>query len=208
MRKVGLGEMLNQYSMYRLLAAILCLISFYGCSTPSPYAANGLRGGFKETKISDNKFQVVYQGNGFTGGDMVWNYWMHRCAELTKEKGFTAFSLTVLHSTSDATPNQPTGSAMITLYDPNQPIDKFSTKSYRAPTYIYVPGSTTTITRYRGDGIVTMFSSPYPSEEPPLLDAQSIIESLGPYVKSEGKEAPPPRRTVLEKALLREERKL
>jgi hypothetical protein len=187
----------------RLFIIVLCMLSFYGCSTPSPYAANGVTGGYQEAKIEDNKYQVSFQGNGFTSRDMVWNYWMHRCAELTKEKGFTAFAIMLPPKTGSVSPPLAyEGAPTVAMFNPVEAPEKTLTKSAGAPIYIYTPGTTTTVTRYRAGGLISMFSSPFPSEEKLLLSASSILESLGPYVKSQGKETPPTREQILEKAFL------
>lgn len=74
----------------RLIALLLpiCLLS---CATP--YKEHGLFGGYRDTAIDTNHYLVTFDGNGKTPRDRVFAYWAYRCAELTKEKGFTHFTL-------------------------------------------------------------------------------------------------------------------
>lgn len=48
-------------------------------------------GGFKETKIDDNIYQILFVGNNYTAKVVAMNYCFYRCAEFTKEKGFEFF---------------------------------------------------------------------------------------------------------------------
>lgn len=60
-----------------------------GCTTA--YGPHGFTGGYTETKIDDSTYRVVFNGNGQTSRDMVWYYWIYRCAELTTQNGYEFF---------------------------------------------------------------------------------------------------------------------
>jgi hypothetical protein len=62
-----------------------------GCATG--YGPKGMSGGYEDKQIDGNTYRVSFFGNGHTSGNTVWNYWIYRCAELTREKGFELFSL-------------------------------------------------------------------------------------------------------------------
>src|SRR4051794_15200670 len=62
-----------------------------GCATP--YKANGLGGGFVDERIDDNAYSVAFHGNSLAKHERVWNFWFYRCAELTREKGYSAFAV-------------------------------------------------------------------------------------------------------------------
>jgi hypothetical protein len=57
---------------------LMSLVS--GCATP--YQAFGFGGGYKETKISENRFQLHFSGNGPTSFETVQTYWHRRAKEL------------------------------------------------------------------------------------------------------------------------------
>ncbi|MBF9263203.1 CC0125/CC1285 family lipoprotein [Paracidovorax cattleyae] len=48
-----------------------------------------MAGGYIDEKIDETHYRVKFDGNGSTSADRVWNFWLYRCAELTKEKGYT-----------------------------------------------------------------------------------------------------------------------
>ena len=68
------------------------LLILVGCGV-TPYGPAGATGGYTEEKIDEYTYVVSFSGNGYTSRDMVWYYWMYRCAELTMDNGFSAFSL-------------------------------------------------------------------------------------------------------------------
>ena len=68
-----------------------------GCATPTPYqplgAPSGIRGGFSEQQIEQNRFRVTFAGNQFTSRQRVENYLLFRAAELTTQHGFDSFTM-------------------------------------------------------------------------------------------------------------------
>lgn len=148
--------------------------SLVACATP--YGPKGLMGGFEDKQLSDNAYEVRFNGNGKTSGDMVWNYWIYRCAELTLAKGYTTFGLRV----------QRKGAAL----EGESPY-----RQTKGSGYYYVPGGTYTVTTWNASAVVVMFREPLP-REPHLLRARTIVERLKPYVESAGA-SPAPRREEL-----------
>ena len=167
-----------------------------GCATS--YGPSGLTGGYKEEKVDERTYTVAFYGNGHTSGDTVWNYWIYRCAELTKEKGFTAFTLAPIEKkTALKEPQIQYGDFRDENYSPPKFIQ---IKGGGAPSYYYVPGGT--ITTYSAKAIVTMYSQPYPSNVKFLLNPDKVIEALKPYVDSSGKTTAPARREILDGAII------
>ncbi len=66
------------------LISLIAAVALTACQTP-------YKGGAIERAVATNVYEVSFRGNGYTSGDMVWNYWIYRCAELTLEKGYTSF---------------------------------------------------------------------------------------------------------------------
>ena len=52
-----------------------------------------MMGGYSEEKILSNMYKVEFEGNQHSKPEMVQNYLMYRCAELTKENGFEYFAI-------------------------------------------------------------------------------------------------------------------
>jgi len=72
------------------LAAFVIFIN--GCATT--YQADGLTGGFSETQLGENIFQVSFRGNAYTRKNRASDFTLLRSAELTLEHGFRYFIIT------------------------------------------------------------------------------------------------------------------
>lgn len=70
---------------------MLSLFILYNCSTP--YQPKGMLGGYSEEKVLVNLYKVAFKGNQHTKPDVVQNYLLYRCAELTKEHGYKYFGV-------------------------------------------------------------------------------------------------------------------
>ena len=69
---------MNYISKLTVLVVFLTLIS--GCATP--YQPYGFGGGYKETKTSENEYELHFSGNGPTSFELVKTYWHRRAKEL------------------------------------------------------------------------------------------------------------------------------
>lgn len=56
-----------------------------------PYRPEQGSGGFSETKLNENTFEVTFEGNQYNTLNEVRTYLTFRCAELTLEQGLTHF---------------------------------------------------------------------------------------------------------------------
>jgi hypothetical protein len=185
------------------LLGTIVLLSLNGCATP--YQASGLGGGYKEEQINANTYRISFYGNGYTKGPMVWNYWIYRCAELTRQKGYD-----VMLEIPDPAKNAKKTSSI-------DPVPKFvPTVAYGNDGAImvktrgggggghtvYVPGGYSTITTYHSSGIIQMFHTSDSFDARAALRAQPILDVLKPYVDSAGKIAAPTRVEILKNALI------
>ena len=166
-----------------MLALLLC-----GCVTPTPYQPKGLLGGYSEEQIDIDVYLVSFSGNGATSADTVWYYWVYRCAELTRQKGYDYFTLSK-YSGKEPTPKSGAfglldHSSYATWHDDGLgsiiPVRGHGGGSY----YYYSPGGYAVITSWQSSAFVSMFKKGSPSGGNWLLDAQRIINQLDPYVKS------------------------
>jgi hypothetical protein len=160
-----------------------------GCTTA--YGPNGLTGGFKEKIIDEDSYLVSFFGNGYTGEQQVWNYWIYRCAELTIDKGYKLFSLNP--SDKHALLKDPDTFRLVEfVMDDGDPDSMFRPVQY----YYY------SVTKYLSKGVVDMYNTPIPEgiDINQLLDAEYIIQELKPYIDSKAKISPPDRKLLLIKS--------
>ncbi|MDA8450337.1 hypothetical protein M5C97_24750 [Acidovorax sp. NCPPB 3859] len=192
-----------------LAAAIAASLALAACTTP--YARKGMAGGYTDEKIDETHYRVKFDGNGNTSADRVWNFWLYRCAELTKEKGYTHFTVRKPNEPLAGGPApqrsipaiQPAGYAGT---DGEQP-RMLKTKGGGAPIFIYTPGTTVTVTTWHNDAVIALYRDPLP-EAVMVLEARVVLEQLAPYVQSDGRDAAPARDELLRKAasMVRSER--
>jgi hypothetical protein len=87
-----------------IIVAFLLVTGLAGCAA-TPYEA-GERFGYSETRLSEDSYQVRFQGNAPTWHDRVSQFVLRRCAELTLEHGRRYFT-----TVSTATQQQASGSS-------------------------------------------------------------------------------------------------
>lgn len=182
-------------------AAALCL-AVVAASCATTYGPRLLTGGYADEKVDDNHYRVKFDGNGFASSDRVWTFWMYRCAELTKEKGYTHFTLLrpgqSLSELREPVPRMIT--AAFPAQAPGAPGRFVNTKGGGG--YVYVPSygyGSTRITTWHTDAVVSMHREPLP-EFVTVLSAQVVLDQLAPYIKSNGTTTPVPRNELYQKA--------
>ncbi len=80
-----------------------------GCATS--YQSSGFSGGYSETQLDENVFNVSFRGNGYTGRERVADFTLLRSAELTLENGYQYFAIINANShTSNSAYTTPTTS--------------------------------------------------------------------------------------------------
>jgi len=77
--------------MLRVIAFVMAAAMLTACATP--YAERGLLGGFSAIELRPDVWRVRFSGNGYTTRETAQTFWLNRCAELTLEKGYTAFEI-------------------------------------------------------------------------------------------------------------------
>jgi hypothetical protein len=137
--------------MNQLRALIVMMLVVGGCATA--YKPVGFSGGYSETRLGDNIFQVTFRGNGYTNAERAADFSLLRAAELATENWFSHFIVVdTSHNqrlSTYTTPitSQTTGSAYAsgsTLYG------QATTTTYGGQTYlISKPSSTNTIVCFK-----------------------------------------------------------
>ncbi len=86
-----------------------------GCATA--YQQHGFGGGYSDTQLGENVFQVSFKGNGYTSAERAADFALLRSAELALEHGFPYFSIVSGENSSRrssyTTPTTTTGSATV-----------------------------------------------------------------------------------------------
>ena len=59
--------------------------------TSTPYQPMGFKGGYENTQLDKNVFEVTFSGNGLTSRQRVRDFAMLRSAELTIQNGYKYF---------------------------------------------------------------------------------------------------------------------
>jgi hypothetical protein len=97
------------------LIAFLLIIGLAGCATT--YRGSGFSGGYSETQLGEDTFQVSFNGNGYTGAERAADFALLRSAEVAAQHGFPFFVIVNAESassrTSYTTPTTTTGSAYV-----------------------------------------------------------------------------------------------
>ncbi|MEM6414070.1 MAG: hypothetical protein AAF720_05365 [Pseudomonadota bacterium] len=72
--------------------AITFLLTACATTEPTPFEPLNSRGyGYSEIKIEDNRYRIVFAGNGGTPADLVETYALRRAAQVTLENGYDWF---------------------------------------------------------------------------------------------------------------------
>lgn len=178
-----------------LLVAVLVLLQ--ACATG--YGKAGFTGGYSDKKIDATHYFVEFDGNGHTSEERVWYFWIYRCAELTRENGFAYFSVDTKAGpqNSSYTPETDEGRLQPAVLSDEDNDHFIEVRSSGGTSFIYVPGAT--ITRWHSHAVVSMYNDDVP-ERVAFLRAQSVLDLLGPYVKTNGKSVAPTRESILEES--------
>ena len=75
--------------MMKLLPLLFIGVLLSGCATA--YQPQGLSGGYSETQLGENLFQVSFRGNGYTRSERASDFALLRSAEVTMGNGFRYF---------------------------------------------------------------------------------------------------------------------
>lgn len=156
--------------MKRVLGATAVLSLLTGCATA--YQPVGLSGGYSQTQLSDNIFQVSFRGNGYTSAERASDFTLLRAAQLTLSHGFRYF---VIVNSNERTKT----SAMA------MPAQSYTTaQAYGYGNYAYGNATTTTyggqtfvIAKPRATDTIICFKEK-PNNNALVFDAQFVEKSI------------------------------
>jgi hypothetical protein len=195
----------------RSIAAVLAA-ALLGAACASPYGPSVLFGGYRDTRVDDSHYVVRFDGNGHSSKERVWSFWIYRCAELTKQQGYAYFTLEPPPSTSAAQPDGGDGRVSglaqtqpaprrFASYRPDDAGDgaprMIQTAGHYVSVPIYIPGGT--IRTWHTNATVAMYNDPLP-DGLVVLRAQTVLNSLAPYIASNGATKPVSREEIFSSA--------
>jgi hypothetical protein len=100
-----------------ILIALILAIMLSGCATT--YQKQSFTGGYLETQLGENIFQVSFKGNGYTSRERVSDFTLLRSAEIAIDNGYRYFVIVESEKYSQTgayttpTTSQTTGSAYV-----------------------------------------------------------------------------------------------
>lgn len=189
-----------------VIVSVLLLGALVGCTTP--YGPKGLTGGYVDTRIADDTYLVEFHGNGKTSSDMVWRYWIYRCAELTRQRGYSLFALAPKNTA--AVP--PAGGVLKLMSlesdgDDSPPVPspfKGGGGGSGGTHTVYVPsysGGGGTVTTWHSSATIRMFHEASEAGAAYALRAGAVITLLKPYVVSQGRSDAPSREELIRRTV-------
>ena len=147
------------------ISTIVLALAIAGCATG--YQSKGLSGGFTDTQLDSNVWQVTFNGNGYTSVEKVRDFALLRGSELTLKNGFSYFYL------QDEQQSQ-TNSSFSTGGSSNTYANCYGS-SCTANTN-YTPGQTYNIKKHGNTRIVVMLEQK--PEQGFVYNARMIFDSL------------------------------
>jgi hypothetical protein len=138
------------------LGAVLAAVALLGagCEAATAYRPMTLDGGYTQTRVGADMFNVVFQGNAHTSWQTAENYALYRSAEVSLESGFDYF--VVVGGNSDVSP------LLLAGREPT-PSKTSGTDSHPMVSLI--------VRVYRGE-----------RPSPKAFDAREVLKTLGPSI--------------------------
>lgn len=152
------------------LLVILLIAVMSGCATN--YQRTGMTGGFDEKQITEDVWQIVFSGNGFTNYETVQTYWLWHCAEFTLDKGYAGFEIiSKINLSMSVDPQE--------LLNPGAPA---TVKTHGGGGVIFVPGSSASGPKPALGAQIRLLKGPLTNTPPHKFNAQQLREALLPVV--------------------------
>jgi len=173
---------------FALVAA--AALTLAACATATPYqpaGTGGVRGGYAEQRLENDRFRVTFAGNSVTSREQVEMGLLLRAAELTTQSGYDWF----------ATVNRATDRDTRIVSSPEPFYDRYYSP-YWGPSWRYYRGGywsrwndpfwgrpgfdTRQIDRFEATSEIVMGRGQKPAGDPNAFDAREVIQNLGSRV--------------------------
>ena len=160
--------MKREFTMRRLL--LVCIFVLAGCATP--YQQQSFTGGFSETRLSENIFQVNFKGNGYTSAERASDFTLLRGAEITLENGYRYFALMDSENTEKTSFHQTPIRAHTTGN-----VNTYGGSSNISATTTFTGGQINTIRKPRSFNTIICFENK-PKDVQFVFDAEFLKQSI------------------------------
>jgi hypothetical protein len=154
----------------RFVAAFASLAILSSCATP--YQPMGALGGYQEEQLASDIYRVAFFGNGYTNPETAAEYVIHRCAELTEQRGYRYFGILAVSDQSMTRSFTTPAHAYTTGTGYATAIGNTAFGTYHATTY-YTPAQTIQFNFPRPVITIKMFNA-WPKGTN-LVDASSVL---------------------------------
>jgi hypothetical protein len=161
------------------IVMVLCIMVLAGCVTP--YQKLGLGGGFSDFALSDDTYKISFRGNGYTSADIVQDYLLRRCAEITLQNGYRYFVILGANTNSKnsawTTPAQVQSNSYGNFYGTGNAYLNSVYGSYNQNILTTInPSQTFIVTRYTTTAIIKMLNNNKNYQS--ALDAKYILSNF------------------------------
>lgn len=175
-------------------------ISLGACSQSTPYAPQSASAtaqdfGYSSTRLGEGLYRVSFAGNQFTSRQTVEDYLLYRAAELTRQRGYTGFSLVRenvdRNVATDVDTYPATGIGTYSTFTPTYGFYGIGGAYSTYDPFIGGPFPGTTvdidrIERYEAMATVRMYRGTPPVGAQPNFDASEVIARLRDNVQMPG----------------------
>lgn len=152
------------------IVVLMVAVILSGCATT--YQKDSFTGGYSETKLGENIFQVSFKGNAYTSREKVSDFTLLRSAEIAIENGYGYFAVVESDKYSKVgayttpTTSQTTGSAYASG---NYIHGSATTTTYGGQTYI--------VTKPRASNTILCFKEK-PDINGLIFEAEFVVKSI------------------------------
>ena len=152
---------------------------------PTPYQPLAKNGGYEETRLKEKVYRVSFKGNRYTDETAVLDYLYLRCAELTRDAGYTHFLLSQDYGKIQATAS-PRSQFSIGM--------GFSSGIRRTGLGVGAgfPLSQdyrTTVNYHLGVFVIHLLSAEEAAQQPDALEADYLLKSINEKIRKAAKPA-------------------
>ena len=127
------------------ILGLVALLAISGCTS---YQEQGLTGGFTDTQLDDNVWEVTFNGNGYTSADRVRDFALLRASEIALTNGYAYFAVADDRDSSKTSTQQTQGYGSYSASCAGNTCSGTSS---------YTPGTTYNVTKHGNSRIAIMY---------------------------------------------------
>ena len=163
--------------MRTLLSCVALPLFLMGCATT--YQSQGFSGGFEETRLAEDVFQVTFNGNGYTSDQRASDLSLLRSADLTLLNGYRYFALmggdVSSKNYSYTTPERTVTTGTVQTYGNTSQVNAYS-QTYGGQTY--------SVSKPTATKLFQMFRDRPQLATGLAFDAKFVCDSIGQKYKT------------------------